>query len=331
MQPRLPSFPLLELDGRGFTAHHVLAAADLRGELAPALDQLAARLAVVQEVDTPSLQRALDGFRTARALTAVDDFKSWLSARDLGLGDVADFLERQLARPGEARREDGAAVYGELVCRGLLDRWMLALGRRLAVHAQWLEGGRSEPAPDALPRMPTATAFVGEGLEASELQRLAEAEAVYATLEARLLVDTRLQRVLEARKLELVAFDLEVFGTPSADVARELRLCLKVDGLGIEELTRRSGLPLREVHAFAEALPRVVQRELLAAVPGEVLGPFVVEGEHQVLRLRRKALPSLARPEVRARLEAEARSGAFGDALHERVRWPRWRPAGGAA
>ncbi len=323
----LPETPLLALGDRRFTAAHVVGGAALRGDLAPVWAELCRRQAAVEQVSDQQLQDALNDFRKDRGLTAADDFRAWLAARSLSLDDVADHLERGICAPGQAAADAAEALYVELVCSGSLDRWMLALGRRLAVHAQWGEGGRQDPAPSAL-ELPVDPFVAGLGLDAPALALLAEAEAVYAHKEGALLTEHRLGRMLESSKLDLVAFELQVLDAPDADIARELVQCLRTDGMDVDAAASLAGLPVQHRRPFAQDLPRVVQRELLAAVPGEVLGPFTVGEVHQVVRMQRKTLPSLAMPRVRALLEDQVRRGAFGAALGERVRWLAWRPRG---
>ncbi len=315
-----PTRCLLQCDGQDYGFAEVLAAAELRGELAPRVEDFEGREAARSRVDNRTLQRALTRFRTARRLTAADDFKAWMAQRALSLDDVADHLERAMATPGEERGAGAGAegLYAELVCTGVLDLWMVALGRRLACLAD---------APVA-PEVEVDAAGPPVPLEPDAWRRLQQAEHLGREREEVSLTDVRVRRLLETRKLELIRVELDVMEVDDVDVARELRLCLVIDQEEVASVVERSGARSGRSAAFNAELPRELQREILAAVSGDVIGPITTGTGARVLRVAKKSLPSVADPVVREKLEGELRRRAYGNLLPRHVTWTAWRPLG---
>ncbi|MCB9778807.1 MAG: hypothetical protein H6742_09610 [Alphaproteobacteria bacterium] len=304
----LPDLSVLQCAGARFDLHAVLCAAELRGDLGPWIDALERQVAAARRVDNRTLQGALTAFRKARGLTAADDFKAWMAARGLSLDAVADHLERALAPPGDARADAGACAYAELVCTGTLDRWTRELAQLLAVWAE--HGAPVSPQP---PPPPVA------GLAPDQWARLHAAWALFQDRAASLLDDAALRRLLETRTLDLVRFELEALPAADEDVARELLLCLRVDGMAPADAAALARVPLQALDRFARDLDPAMRRELLAGVPGQVLGPFASGGAHVVLRVVGKRLPSLSDPRVRELLADQARDAAFGALVRRHV------------
>ncbi len=322
----LPDITLLERGGATYGPAAVLGMAALTGSLLPLWEDVGRREAARPELDTPALQAALDGFRGARGLTAADEFKAWMAARNVDLDDVADHLERRASEAGDGWADPATLLWGELVCAGKLDRLMWDLARVLGVHAIHAAQGASAPPPLEL-EAASATLLTRLPLSESERAWFAAAAAVYREREAEVLADDRLLKLLQTRRLDLVHFDLDLFRTPDLDVAREILLCLRVERRSVDEVGRLAGLAPERVSDFTTAFSRPLQRELLAAAPGAVLGPFPDKGGHVVARLRARKLPSLDQPSVRGVLMDLARRDAFPGATAG-VRWLAWAPVG---
>jgi|GEM_PF-5518904 len=323
---QLPDVVLLEHGGRAWRPPEVLAVAVLNGTLQPIWRDVSAREAVRPMLDDEALQTAVNSFRTARDLTAASDFQRWMDGRHVDLDDVADHLERIVAEPGDAHTDPGDWLWGELVCSGRLDRMLWDFARVLGVAAIATVEGWAPVAPGPIDAE-AAALLARLGLPSDTLRTLRAATARYADREAEVLTDDHLARLLETRRLDLIRFDVDLVHAADADVAAEVKLCLTVEREPVAELSQRTGLQVEHRSAFTTAFARELQRELLAAVPGSILGPFPDENGLVVASLIRRHLPDPSRPEVRETLIDIARRDAFPGATTG-VRWPAWTPRG---
>jgi hypothetical protein len=130
-----------------------------------------------------------------------------------------------------------------------------------------------------------------------------------------------IRRELELGRLEWIRLECRVIQFETEPLAREAALCLREDGLAIEDVAADAHAPVQEMRFYLGELDPEVQPRLLAAVPGELVGPVPFDQGHALFLVVDKTLPTEADPELRQRVENRAVARVVADQVNRRVRW----------
>jgi hypothetical protein len=336
-----PASALFSIGSDELGALDAILAADLRGELAEPVAELKKGLAALERlgakgepIGESALQDAVDGWRSSHGLESAEETEAWLAAREIEIDDVAAFLERRIAAKREpfALGDDvdpddiSSALYASLVSSGAFDALLVALARRAAAYAVWVEGGKKAPDPAAVAER--AAQFMPSLLARhARHERLAEMESVFDLGVRASLDPERLARAVEAARLDLLRLDFVSVSFETLDAAREAVFCVEDDHEDIARVARRAGASLTHRLAFAGELDEAVRGALLSTRASRLAGPFEEGGRFVLLELARKIEPLPEDPEVRARIAARVRDRAFRDDMESRVRWIAWQPS----
>jgi hypothetical protein len=154
-----------------------------------------------------------------------------------------------------------------------------------------------------------------------------ELEASYRARCEAVLTPERLSRALAAARLPLTRLELERVELDSADAAREAHLCVRDDGLSLEEVALGSRYTFKRLDLLAEDLPDEQRLNLLCAGIGVVQEPVPAGGVFHLSRVLRKSEPTLDDASVRERIERRILDAYFSDtgAALPKAR-PRGRP-----
>lgn len=290
------------------------------------------------EPSPAEVDAAAADFRYERNLVSAAETYAWLERWGLGAGEWMEWVRRSLARARAGRPPGGgatdlAAAEEEvllalpvtLVCSGAADRFALALAERAAALAVAGDGG--DAATEAvLARFPADLAARGFG--ALSAARLRERERVVARAECGLrrfremvLTPRALHHEVGGRHLDWIRVEYCSAYFPTESMAREAVLCVREDGLALDEVAAGAGTSLRRARCWLEEVERGLRERLLASRSGELLGPVRENGGFLVHRVESKCLPTLEDPEVRRRAEQSALRSALAAAVNDRVRW----------
>ena len=319
------------LGGIDFLQVDVALAAMVFGEWARFERGLAEGLACMTRATTEGLlpaQALIDeaavAFRYERDLISGTDISAWLERTGLSteswMASITrgvlrqqwgDEIEALLDRYGPSPRQLAAAALAEGVCSGLFDEFERSFVGQAAIafesdqsrfqsraqmsashadaaarlarqHAHWLEG---RPTGDTLARLRVI-------LEIQGLARAATATVVDETL---------LRQVIDANRLEWVVIDADTLSFADEGAAREAVLCLTEDRLSMADVAGLSRHPMIRTHGFLGDVPAEYRHRVLAAEPGEVIGPLLVDGRFQVTIVTGRTGPTLADGHVAAR------------------------------
>jgi hypothetical protein len=298
----------------------------------------AAGVAAEEELDAqeagPPHEALLEAGRTyryERDLLARDDLERWLDARGLSVADWHGYLRRALARGLVASPGSGDAtpvLRADALCSGTL----LACARRAiagAAATRALDHGAVEAEEDAaaaLVQAARATAASGlETVEDAELERRARLAAGLERAQLLLADEVAGAEAVEsrvaARALEWLSFETEELELASDDAAREARLCVQEDGASLAEVAAAAGgAAAGRTRVFADT-PDELRARLVAARPGELVGPVALDGRHLVARLLAKEQPSAHDPTMVERARAELVAEAVDRHTAGRVTW----------
>ena len=186
---------------------------------------------------------------------------------------------------GFLRREPGAALWPEAVCSGALSSWAWELAGRAAA------GGEHDD-PDAY----------------DELVRRAN------TPEAR-------AKALEARQMDWLRVECDLLELPVEGMAREAALCVREDGLSLDEVAGRAGIQVAERAFLLMDAPAELADPLLSARPGDLVGPASAGDAFYVALVRDKRAPALDDPAIGELLDVEVPRRAIDSEVKKWIRW----------
>ena len=303
------------VDGLGFSWGDVLLATDLSGASASsaALTQraLACERALAragEPVGPEDLRAAATSFRYARNLLSAEELEGWLARWHLELHEWTGHLRRELsaARFGADKMDisendeptSPAAIAVDAICSGMLERE----AARLAVDAALSTGDSATTGVDRFQAIAQLIEAAGEARRG-----LAAAADV--------------EREIGARALDWTRIELELLEVDDADTAREVVLCVRVDGRPLIEVADEIGVPIERRELYVEQAEHEGLPELLGAGPGDLVGPVLHNDLFLVAHVLMRTRPSAADPVLRQRAVDYVVEHAVQRAFETRVRW----------
>ena len=328
----------------------VVRAGYFRGELQASAFELAWKTACEDEAERLSLDAdevavgaMIDRFRYENDLISAEETEAWLDSRGLTADEVQAYFERcnwreTLGEKVVAGKVDLSRVTPELLgelqvellMSGAFGPLATGLARRLVARSATVGPGDAGQVEAERARFlarsgldPERVAGWLANLERGEewLGRMLEMEASYRLTCAAVLTPGRLSQALAAARLPLTRLEVETVEFDSADAAREGHLCVRDDGLSLEEVSRESRYPFKRLEFLAEDLPEERRQKLLCAGIGEVMEPVSDSGVFHLSRVLGKAEPNLADPSVRRRVEQRILDTYFSEAGAKDIRW----------
>jgi hypothetical protein len=328
----------------------VLRAAHFRNELRPCAVQLVWELAcekeagrLALEADDDAVEALVNRFRYELDLISAEETEAWLDGRGLDGDDLQAYIdrsywwgilkERVAAESGDILRgvpELLGILESELFLSGGFAPLAVGLSRRLVAN----QDPQSRPTSEQVARE-RGRFLARMGLEPDDvagwlasldrgppwLEEMLELEAAYRLSCDAILTPERLSGELAVARLPLTRLELERVEFDSVDAAREAHLCVRHDGLSLEDVARETRYPYKRFELLAEDLPEAQRQKLLCAAIGEVQAPEDAGGVFQLVRVLRKAEPTLAEAAVRHRIEQRILDGHFSEAGSEDVSW----------
>ena len=293
-----------------------------------------------------ALDDASRAFRYERNLASASATEAWLARWQLGVSDWRESLRRALllerfrdvlrgltlTAGGFDPEAVGAALHADAVCASLYDRLARSLAARAAAHARVRADDASRD-DDC-----TAAMHVGDfekamsridveflGLSTNEARdRLTTFRTWQASLprfHRLVLTDGRLRQRVETRTVEWTRFACRLALFPDRDMASEAVLCVRADALDLADIAVAAHVSLVERRFFLDEADASARVPLLAARPGDVVGPIAIGAEWVVFEVREKRAPNAADPAVRRRAESELLAEGFDREMERSVRW----------
>lgn len=332
------------------TVGEVVRAAQFRNELQPSVSEVAWELACEEEAgrwnleaDSGAVEAMIGRFRYEKDLISAEEAEAWLESRGLSMDEFQDYFSRRYWRetleekviPDQVDHsrvlpEQLGLLQIDLLISGTFGPLATGLSRRLVARA-----AADAPADPGLLKAERARFFERTGLEPGGLsawlksldrddgwlQGMLELEASYRLRCEAVLTPERLSHALAAARLPLTLIEVERVEFDSADAAREAHLCVRDDGLSLQEVARESRYPFERLELLAEDLPEDQRQKLLCAVIGEIQEPAPAGGVIHLSRVLRKTEPALADASVRSRVERRILDTYFSEAGAKDIRW----------
>ena len=314
-----------------YTARDAIDAAVFRGELQEkwrtflhhvAAEERADELEL--ELDESAISIAAEEFRYRHDLITAEETETWLANRGLTFDNFSEYFARQYCvsaveegvSPKEieytsADQELCEMFVAELILSGALDDMIVRLTWRLAARC-----AAKEPASEAiaaekrkfLHRLGIEPTQVADWLEelgrdSQWLNEMLAIEAAYIGHCDSLLAPGARERELKALQLGLTRFEIELIELESHDAAKEALLCVREDGMSMEEVADEERYPYRHAEFFLEDLPADAQPKYVSVSQGNLLEPIPRGDGFELCRIIKKVEPRLEDPIVRSRIE----------------------------
>jgi hypothetical protein len=346
---RLAGRRIFSLGEREFIWEHVVLAAYLWAEI-PALERriahgLAAqnRLADAGEpVLDDDVEVASTRWRYERDLISADDLESWLSARELGLEEWLAYIRRSESAARSAARgskrhapapdEIGAVMFAEAMCSGTVGALTERLAGRTAIFGRVTSEGRRSRAPagaklrTALERVPRTVKQRGlfgmsaaDSVQAAEM--IAAMDVVFERFVKTLAAQKTLVREIESHALEWTRIGCRTLTFGSQAPAREAALLIREDGMPIAKAASVAKAKVVVDDVVLEDVGGPFKGRLLAAQPGDLVGPVEVEEGFAVTLVTERVPPSVDDREIRERARDRVERRTVGAEIEKRIRW----------
>jgi hypothetical protein len=249
----------------------------------------------------------------ARVGVSADDWMAYIT-RDVLRQMWADEIEELLDRyPPSPRQLEGAAI-AEGISSGLFDVFEASFGERAATVFDACPGLFVAGHAASLAPAESATRLVRQHAhwltmcpEAESVARLTwilDIDDAYGAASERLVVEESLHHVIEAHRLDWVIVDLDTITFADEGAAREAILCVKEDGLSMQDVGALSRHPVTRERRFLEDVPAEHRDHLLSVEPGRLIGPLLVDGRYQVAAVLARTTPTIEDDRVGQRARA---------------------------
>jgi hypothetical protein len=310
--------PLFSVEAMNYTWNDVLAWAGARGTLGPmrrtAHEGAALLRQAAENGQRPSqeaLSAAAAAFRYERGLLSAEELSAWFTRWNLTVSEWGEHLERMLllerARSEGALTDPGAlpdeatlaeAEYVDGVCSGFLEQEARAFAADMALA--------------------DLTPIEVAGDQRDMVERALTAAAI-ARREAA--SQPGVDQEIARRGLDWTRLELDVLELEDSNAAREAALCIRVDGSDITEVAAASSARVEHMSVYLGDLAPSLQPSLLAAQPGELVGPIEDEDAFVLFAINGRTPATPSDPELRRRAESALVERAVRRATEGRVRW----------
>jgi hypothetical protein len=292
------------------------------------------------DLDEVAITSAAEAFRYEYDLITAEETEEWLANRGLTFDDFSDYFARQYCvgavRKGFSPEEIGYTSAGPelrdlfvvgLVLSGELDRMTTAFMWRLAAHC-----AEMDPHPDAI-AVAEQKFFDRNEIEPSQLadwlgrlgrdsewfNTMLVIDAAYRTRRDTLLVPQARQHELTALRWSLTQFETEIIEFESRDAANEALLCVRQDGMSMEEVAIEGRYPYRRVNFLLEDIPIDTQQRFLCVSAGQVLKPIERGEGFELCRIVNKIEPDPEDPRVKSRIDQRLLDRHFSELVSKYV------------
>lgn len=303
-----PRTRVFSAGGHCFTWGEVVESARVWGEWAALEQRVIGLLARENDVaaagalpDAAKVQAAADNFRDRHNLLTADELEEWLGRFDVGLEEWKAEMRRSLLEPADDATVVSLdvverACWVHAVCSGKLAAYARTMAEAVAVHL------RDQPltlTPDELAGLP------------EQRERFCAAQ----------LRTPALTSEISDNKVGWTRMDLVRLIHPDEMVVREAALCVRLDGRELADVAADAKAELQETRVLLDDAEPLLRTRLLAANPGDLIGPVAIGGGYQLVLVVQQVAPSLDEPMVRVRAEETVIGRALAAEVNRQVNW----------
>jgi hypothetical protein len=327
----------MSFDEIGFTFADLVLAGLHDGLWLALIDDLGVGLASAASAEAEQVRAAALDYRRERGLLASEDLRGWLAARALTAEDLAAHLRRGVAlsdapeRAAGAERPSAEEVAGSLRAEAVLGGALHRCGELLA---NWAGAARARGTLHELPRADAdellALARADEvsaldAIEADELERkagrIAALAGEYAAFCDEVAGEEAMERMLRRHRLDWQSYHFREAIFAREPAAREAALCVRQDGMSLEEAAGLAGVAVSEQTQRLDEVDKQMNGVLLATSPGELAGPYSLHESFVLVEVLERSQPDPGDPRVQELARSELVSDALERHLVGKVHW----------
>jgi hypothetical protein len=345
---RLAGQPIFSLGERIFswedvvlTAYFIGGIAGLERRIKSALATENHLAAIGQALTDEEVEQSGNAWRYERDLISADDLERWLQTRAISLDEWSAYIRRTASASRRRGRiparvmprsdEIDDVMYTEAMCSGTVTELTDWLAGRAAVSDRARSKGWSTRAParatvrSAIDRLPTSIRKRGLfGTTAAECaERAGDIVAMDITYRrfVKTLAGDVLQREIDAHALEWTRFHAQALRFETEGPAREAVLLIRNDGLSIAKVATLARTAVVQRSHMLEDVADPLRDRLVAAQPGELLGPWPDDDGFSVMLVTDRVVPSADDREIRSRAREGIERRVVGAEIEKRIRW----------
>jgi hypothetical protein len=247
------------------------------------------------------VQATADDFRERHKLMTVDELEGWLTRHDVGLHEWSAEMRRSLLDPADGASpvspaEVERACWVHAVCSGKLAAYARRLAEEVAVHL------RDQPLT----------------LAPEELAQLPEKRERFCAAQLR---ESLLQAEIDDNRVGWTRLDLLCLAHRDEMLVREAALCVRLDRRELADVADDVAAELHETSLLLDDAETSLRTRLLAASPGELIGPMATDSGYQLVLVVHRVAPSLDDAMVRLRAEETVIRRALTTEVNRHVNW----------
>jgi hypothetical protein len=295
------------------------------------------------EPDDDAIDAMATRFRYENDLISAEETEAWLDGRGLNTDEFQAYFDRchwweilkEKVAPGRVEAtqvipELFGSLETELLMSGAFGPLAVGLSRRLMVR----HDSKSRPDPEKVlvervrffgraDLEPASLAGWLESLDRDQdwFEGMLEMEAAYRLRCEAIMTPEQLSRALLTSRLLLTRLEIESVEFDTIDAAREAHLCVRDDGMSLEDVAHESRYPFKRIELLAEDLPDNQRQALLCAGIGETLDPVATDSLVHLRRVLRKTEPTLDEALIRSRIEQQVLEAHFSGSNAGDIRW----------
>jgi hypothetical protein len=319
--------------GKTYTARDAIDAGIFRGEVDLSWKQFLRGVRAEEradelklELDYDAVDDAAELFRYTHDLITAEETEQWLAVRSLSLADFTEYFTRQhwLSTVNDAAESSDVDLLSappelrelfttELIFSGGLDQLNTRLTWRLAALAATDESNFDSALVSSqreafLDRTKIAERKLSEWLARLDrdqqwLDEMVSMEAAYRSQCETVLTSQARQKQLATLRMPLTQFEAEVIELESLDAAKEALLCIRQDGMSMEEVAAEARYPFRRITFLHDTVPEELKQKFWSTSAGDILEPLGRGDGFELYRITKKIEPDPADPAIQERVD----------------------------
>ncbi|MDH5283542.1 MAG: hypothetical protein OEW80_06620, partial [Gemmatimonadota bacterium] len=156
---------------------------------------------------------------------------------------------------------------------------------------------------------------------ARRLSRLRRLQAAEAKFRSQVTTPEAVRREVEHHRLEWVRLHCTVAHFSTEAHAREAALCVREDGMSLEEVATGARAEVEDVRLLLSEVESDLRNALLPARSGDLVGPLRSGDQWALFAVEEKSLPALDDPDTAELAAREAGERAVREQVSRRIRW----------
>jgi hypothetical protein len=324
------SQPIFTVREKTYTWADATEAARLRGEWAALEHETRQGAACVKKaaasgdpVTRAAIESAAKQFRYTHDLITAQETSLWLNRWGLSVEEWMGHFHRALLRNYWSESlaeivsefpvtdaEISRLIIVDALCSGRFKDWAYKLAGRAAISDR-LE----QESPETL------RAIDEDKQLDQKTKSLARLELLFSHFQKEIVTAKAVKDRIASRYLDWIRFECGYVRFASEAEANEAAMCVRDDGLALDEVARDAKRPLGHAVMYLDEVEASLKQHLLGAQKSSLVGPVKSGDEYALYWLIEKQMPTEQDPQIIERAEAAILKAAVSHEINNRVQW----------